>query len=657
MPNTTKKQENSFDAGREREQIMNAGRMLDRLAKHWDYIGDLQGRIGTREYWKVNHGLMRLCGVERPGDKPDFAANMEGRSMEEMQESIDEAIKTLNSYVSRQSTFFGFLARLFNPLADMKMDDVEVALRKLESIKKSMTRMREHNEPLDIRSEGKQKEAAAAEERNAERSRESNMGRNMGQNPERGMGRKTVQAAYSGKMSGPEEKILPPLWTITEEEFRSLNPSERTELKKKFAESEFFQDYGQFCKDHADKVSKINSNRISDLKELDKEFGEDNADLRRYLNRRIIGIKRLQHFEKYANEYFKKRQTEKPETVKNTEGEITKAVLKNVTQPEMQHTINGGWSVALSSMLRQKGVEVDQETIRAFRPDPAVSEDREGTYVNSDQDNSISQSREMIFKLVPDTALNEASLMMGNFSPERKTFIPWTDEQRAQKLNEVKDKLRTVVNKGVVNDEAAVALTIQGQYLTVYGFEKTVDENGKKVETVYLHDPDDPEKKTMTLDELAEKCHQSTAGKDGNSLSLEYYTFEAQWLQDLTDERGILKADTTLTEKGVAYGENNTLKCENLKPVGQGLDAARTNWRELDISSDKDLTMTTYLPTNVKHLSKNRVKDPIRREELNRMEGNMKKSLFNMTEEKKNARKRSRSVTCRSAVGDNYREL
>lgn len=161
MPDTTIDQENGFDAGREREQIMNAGRMLERLAKHWDYIGDLQGRRGTKEYWKVNNGLMKLCGAEWPGDKPDFAENMEGRSMEEMEEVINEALKTLNNYVSRQSTFFGFLARLFNPLANMKMEDADIAIRKLQSIKNSMVRLREHNEPLDIHPE---REAEETEE-------------------------------------------------------------------------------------------------------------------------------------------------------------------------------------------------------------------------------------------------------------------------------------------------------------------------------------------------------------------------------------------------------------------------------------------------------------------------------------------------------------
>lgn len=573
MPDTTIDQENGFDAGREREQIMNAGRMLERLAKHWDYIGDLQGRRGTKEYWKVNNGLMKLCGAEWPGDKPDFAENMEGRSMEEMEEVINEALKTLNNYVSRQSTFFGFLARLFNPLANMKMEDADIAIRKLQSIKNSMVRLREHNESLDIHPEREAEE--------------------------------------------------------TQEENRNPDPSAGEDIEREFTNDELSQGYEQFCEDHSDQISKINSNRISDLREIDEEFGEDNEELREYLNHRISGIEKLNDIEEHADEYFKKRQAEKPEIVKNSRNEVTKVVLKNVTKPEMQQTTNGGWSAVLSSMLKQKGVDIDQETICVFRPDPAVSGDKRSKSGNSGRDGSISQSREMILKLVPDTALNAANMVVANFSPEDRAFVLWTDEQREKKLGEVKDKLRTVIRMGVEKDGAAVALTIGGQYLTAYGLEKTVAENEKVIETVYLHDPDSPEKTTMTLDELAEKCYQRISDEKKSNLPQEYYTFSAQWLQDLTDDLGNLKLDAALTEKGVSYGEDNLLKCQNLKPVKRNCDAERTNWRELDISKDKDLTMTVYLPTNVKKLMKNRVKESVRQEEFHRdREKKPKKSLF-----------------------------
>ncbi len=406
--------------------------------------------------------------------------------------------------------------------------------------------------------------------------------------------------------------------SVLEENFRKLGPVDQANVKDQFAAKEFLPDYE--LSSILYEADKLNSNSIKVLKDLDKASGKDDESLHKYLNHRIQNLEKINNLEQNADENFQKRQAKEPEIVRDNQGEITKIMVPDVTQPEMQHTKNGCWSVALSSMLRHKGVDIDQETIRSFRPDTNknISTVYDVIDMNGDRPNSIGRFRELVFKTIPDTAINEVQGTISNTAQtaeaekEEWVFQPWTKKQKAQQILKVKDQLRTVIQRGLGADKGPVGIVVQNHYRTIYGMEKMTDQNGKEVEMLYIHDPNNPNCTSMTLDDLADKCYVPTYmhGK----IAQEMYTFEAQWLQDLTDDKGQLSLSQNLKDKGVNYVDKK-LQCQNLIKVGNGsLD--HNNGKKVSIEIENDLILNTHLPSTIKNLAKNRVKAPFNQADL-----------------------------------------
>lgn len=673
MGDEKKKQamEYTFNADYERERIRRIGEGMNSLAKHWSYLGGFRGGKSSTDFWEVKRSFKRLCGMRDKEDEPDFLGNMEGKSLQSLESSVDAAIDSLKHYEDRHNTFFGFLARLFSRVSYARMQDTEIALRRLQEMKNSLVRLRTHGEGLNgpsadqmdgkERAEENRMEAEAAE-KTAEKTAERKMAKSAAKKKEAGeepaASRKQPEEIIDRSQENVEKPTEPaddPDEELDDEpdqpeydeqwelDFQKKTAMDRSPIKQKIGSAEFFKGYDEFVINHPDRMEEFNSNKIKDLKKLQQDLGKTDPDLNSYLERRMKNLKKIRKLEKQSEENFKQRQAYAPEIEKTAK--TTKVILPDVTQPQLQHTLGGCWSVTLSSMLRQKGVEMDQETIRAFRPDSKICTPYDLRSMNGDMCNSIDLSRELIMNVLPDTALNsiQTDVVNLNMYDKKHPWAPWSEADRVQKHNEFKDKIRAVLERSLETDRGSLALLMKDHYQTVYGYEK-VTADGKEEEYVYLHDPNNPQKTKMTLDELAEEGYklQKDLVNEGNFVG-EQYSFDAHWLQDLTNDKGELALDEALTKKGVTY-EDHKLKCNNLTPAANhAYDNA--NWRTVKTAMDQDISVTTYLPVTVKNLAKKRILDPIRASELSHQEiritgsgtrkTTMQKTQSGLSEEKK----------------------
>ncbi len=650
MPDEGRKQtiDETFDADRERDQIRKIGEGMNRLAAHWAYLGDFRGGRSSREFWTAKHRLQRLCGVQEAGDEPDFAESMQDRSLQSLEKSVDATLGAMKAYEERHSTFFGFLARLFNLVSYARMQDTEIAIRRLQEMKNSIVRLRTHGEELNVPSaDNTEKENQIAdEEKTAEKSAEKTAEKTAQKTAEKAAkktaektaekttektvekpaekteekpAKKTAEKVSEEQPEPPEVSYEPAYDEKRELAFRNMEASERSPLKTQQGQEEFFQGYEEFTVKHPDQLDAFNSNDIQVLKKLSQDLGKDVPGLDAYLERRMKNLQKIDQLEKKSEQNFKQRQTHEP-LIEKKNGETTTVILPDVTQPQLQHTLCGCWSVALSTMLRQKGVEIDQETIRAFRPDKKICSANDLQAVNGDRCNAIDLSRELIMKVVPDTALNSVQTEVSHYNLDA-SFKPWDPQQKMEKRNEFKEKMRAVLKRSLETDKGSLAILMKDHYQTVYGYEK-VEKDGKEEEYVYIHDPNDPNKTRVTLDELAESGYKVEKDRENTeskgSIISETYSFDAQWLQDLTNAKGELTLDAGLEGKGVTY-KDHELKCDKLMPYANQADA-NANWKALNSQMGQDISMKTYLPATVKNLAKNRVLDPVKPSELTHRE-------------------------------------
>ena len=196
-----------------------------------------------------------------------------------------------------------------------------------------------------------------------------------------------------------------------------------------------------------------------------------------------------------------------------TEGKISKmepveakvdgdTIMLDVHQEDYQNSLNGCWSVAYSNIMRSRGVNVDQKTIRAYRPGTPdmVTEDEVQKYedentseeiahvFNKDTGHDIYESGELITKIVPNTGLHTRNF--GELKPSlpvvtkvdgvKVATIPTKngDEARYNGYVKVVNAFKETLREGIVTNKSPVALTNGYHYLTVVGMGK--DENGNE---------------------------------------------------------------------------------------------------------------------------------------------------------------------------------
>ena len=83
-----------------------------------------------------------------------------------------------------------------------------------------------------------------------------------------------------------------------------------------------------------------------------------------------------------------------------------------MTQPKKQRTGNGCWSVSLQTQLAFRGVQLDQETIRAVRPGNQNNYNYDVTEreYNNDTTQTMTDYANLVHRVLPNTAVHAVTL-------------------------------------------------------------------------------------------------------------------------------------------------------------------------------------------------------------------------------------------------------
>ncbi len=285
------------------------------------------------------------------------------------------------------------------------------------------------------------------------------------------------------------EKIVVQEGTLEEDNLSGLfgKAEKKIDLNR---EPEFYFYYDRFIEENPEEFKKINSNDPAVLESL---RSNNMPSLNQHLNYRLAQLEVIQE----AAEDGKARgPVGKPVMDANQQN----IVLPEVRMAEKQNTGNGCWSVSLASQLAYRGVNLDQRTIRAHRPDASYFGAQSLKDANADLPNAMPLYTDLIQKLLPNTAVNTVEI---------------TEVSKDEARLAMENSIRRALGK----DNSPISFLRGGHYRTIYGIQ-----DGK----VLMYDSlqSQPDKVAVPLDDLVEECKTMRNGE-------EVYVYSLQWLQDL----------------------------------------------------------------------------------------------------------------------------
>lgn len=398
-------------------------------------------------------------------------------------------------------------------------------------------------------------------------------------------------AADASPVKVPEDNIK----RYTNAEWDALSSEDRIRIKKENAEREYCQDLTTFFEKDNEETQKYDSNQLDTLTEIYTKFKNDlgaEASQTQYIQHRINGIKKIEQLKKSAQETFRKKEQSELKTTKSDN--ITKSILSDVSQAETQRTDKGCWSVSLASMLGQKGVQIDQDTIRTYRPDHSycIEDDIKNNNMD-DGGNTIALFRDLAMDLVPDTAISSANYTESFYGANKGTLTP---AEKETIRNGAKEIFSDLVKKAVLEDKAALGIQMYGHYRTICGVGQ--NEAGD-IQNIYFYDPAQSQMQCETMDQMLDHfCLRRTEPSEHIDCQ-----FEAQWLRNLTNDKGELALGETL-EKAMQTNKASYADGK-LKKEGTGSSPNGPNCIE---DSHGNLIISSYLPNQIYGYKKTRVK-------------------------------------------------
>ena len=237
--------------------------------------------------------------------------------------------------------------------------------------------------------------------------------------------------------------------------------------------------------------------------------------------------------------------------------------LTNVTQPKKQRTGNGCWSVSLQTQLAFRGVQLDQETIRAVRPGNQNNYNYDVTEreYNNDTTQTMTDYANLVHRVLPNTAVHAVTLS--------KNDVPKEEDRAAL--------LRDMVELAMKKHRSPVSIVYGTHYRTIFG----MDENNVYVKNPLNADPD--------------HC-QAIPIRDITAQS----TFQLTWLQDLTpglDGSTPLLGHYSASSGNTYYGGKLVFNEAELSGGAETL-CCQTNYRSL---SGKNIRIESFMPDQLKY--------------------------------------------------------
>lgn len=238
-----------------------------------------------------------------------------------------------------------------------------------------------------------------------------------------------------------------------------------------------------------------------------------------------------------------------------------KIMLPGVHERRSQNTMNGCWSVTLSSQFEYRGVSLPQEVIRAYRPNP----DELDALIISDE--KIQEFYENRKQTVGDYS-GLAARMLPN-SAFLQTVINWNNVFPGQGPERAISLFKDVVFNALTKENSPLSLCAGGHYLTIVGMED---------DKVFVKNPmhifgGNPETiETWTIDQLMRKAK--------NQLEL-------NWFSDVTPSLGgSIEPGLDWCKEGTFYGNGRSYSAltdefenplKNEKMLGSGVDITYSN--------------------------------------------------------------------------------
>ena len=427
-------------------------------------------------------------------------------------------------------------------------------------------------------------------------------------------------AADASSVKVPDENTK----RYTNAEWDALSSEDRIRIKKENAEREYCQDLTTFFEKDNEETQKYDSNQLDTLTEVYTKFKKDlgtGASQTQYIQHRINGIKKIEQLKKSAQETFQQKEQSELKTTKSDK--ITKIILSDVSQAETQRTDKGCWSVSLASMLGQKGVQIDQDTIRTYRPDHSYCVNNDIKNNNMDDGgNTIALFRDLAMDLVPDTAISSANYTDSFYGANKGSLTPAETEKIR---NGAKKVFSYLVKKAVLEDKAALGIQMYGHYRTICGVGQ--NEAGD-IQNIYFYDPAQSQMQCETMDQMLDHfCLRRTEPSEHIDCQ-----FEAQWLRNLTNDKGELALGETL-EKAM---QTNKASYADGKLKKEGTDLSPNGQNCID-DAHGNLIISTYLPNQIYGYKKTRVKSNL--ESLQQQEQKQKTEPVKTEVNKKSAEK------------------
>ncbi|MDO4733043.1 MAG: hypothetical protein Q4B50_05960, partial [Bacillota bacterium] len=186
-----------------------------------------------------------------------------------------------------------------------------------------------------------------------------------------------------------------------------------------------------------------------------------------------------------------------------------KIMLPAVMQHKYQDTACGCWSVSLQLLLAYRGVDIDQNTIRAYQPNEKEItdvdfKDKENFWKDAAQE--ITCYSGLVNRICPNTAVNVVSIF----------------ESREYNLYDHKAQLRLALETAFLKHNSPVSLCIGGNhYITVVGMEGEKIFYKESLKNHHEHDGDPNTTFVETFDGLLKKENKSQL------------PIQLIWLQDL----------------------------------------------------------------------------------------------------------------------------
>ncbi len=327
--------------------------------------------------------------------------------------------------------------------------------------------------------------------------------------------------------------------------------------------TEYYKEYDRFVhirsKLAEDKFKKFNSNDIAVLEKLKADEGTGiRPRLEKHLEHRI---KSLEHIERLAEKADIAVPQGQPKTEERERNNVS---LPGVIQKNPQNTSFGSWSVALASLLSYRGIDLDQQEIRAYRPDAEGFDEKDLADANKDAPNDLVHYTDLVQKLLPTTIVNQVSC---NKEMDKTT---------------ARMMLMSCIVKALKEHNSPLALSYGGHYRTIYGV---------KDDQIQYFDPMKKEAQTMKISDMCQDCGYTTRTEDGKVET--HYQFTAEWFQDMElNLRREPEPGETLEKNGAAYLQNELIETKS--------DYVRTGKFRGYISGEiRGEAIVSFLPTNV----------------------------------------------------------